>query len=100
MKKMMIAVVAALSLTSCGNDEVQTMASDGSVKWVRNDVQLDLEVGDSVVVDHTTSVYGTTMRIKGYYKGVLDKPHSWTYRNNEDTITVFDNETVEVVIKK
>jgi len=100
MKKIMIAVVAALSLTSCGNNQVQTMASDGSVRWVDNDVQLDLNVGDTIVVDHTVSVYGTSAKVKGYYKGVLAKPHSWIYRDSKDTITVFDNETVEVVIKK
>lgn len=100
MKKIMIAVVAALLITSCGNNQVQTMASDGSVRWVDNGVDLDLNVGDSVVVDHTISVYGTTAHIKGYYKGVIAKPNDWTYRGETDTVTVYSHETIEVVIKK
>lgn len=100
MKKIMIAVVAALSLTSCGNNQVQTMASDGSVRWVNNDVKLDLNVGDSVVVDHTTSVYSTTLNIKGYYRGVIASPSSFRYFHDGDSVSVFSHETVEVVIKK
>lgn len=100
MKKIMIAVVAALLLTSCGNNQVQTMASDGSVRWVDNGVDLDLNVGDSVVIDHTLSPYGTTAHIKGYYRGVIDKPYEWRYRDTKDTVTVYSHETIEVVIKK
>ena len=100
MKKIMIAVVAALSLTSCGNNQVQTMASDGSVGWADNNVNLDVKVGDTLVIDHTISRYGTTARIKGYYKGVVAGPSNFSYPDGKDTVTVFSHETVEVVIKK
>lgn len=100
MKQIMSAVVAALLITSCSNNQVQTMKADGSVGWVSNDVDLDINVGDTVVIDHTFSRYGTTAHIKGYYRGVIADPSSSHYPNGEDTVTVFSNETVEVVIKK
>lgn len=100
MKKMMIAVVAALLLTSCGNNQVQTMAADGSVHWVENRVQLDVKVGDTLVIDHTFSRYGSSAYIKGYYKGVIDSPSSFSYPEGNDRVNVYSHETIEVVIKK
>lgn len=96
----MSAVVAALLITSCSSNQVQTMKADGSVSWVSNDVNLDVNVGDTLVIDHTSSPYGTTAHIKGYYRGVIDKPYEWRYRDTKDTVTVYSHETIEVVIKK